>query len=165
MNATMKLCMPTVVLLVAGALMSYLPTVSAGEGAQEMTNVGDGLCLGSTHLLDKRWLSITEECGGQHQRWYQEPLSFDNRYVQIESHTTGKCLAQSNIETVFTEKCDEGTSRQWWVRENISSDLTAARYRGWNNNKYLTSIGNGSKTIAIPLGTTEEAQALQIWLY
>lgn len=103
-------------------------------------------------MLDKSWHGIAEGCGGQYQRWHQKPLLLDNRYVQIESHATGKCLAFSNIAIVFAEKCNEGVSRQWWVRAKISPDSTAARYRGWNNNMYFTSIGNGSETIATPLG-------------
>jgi hypothetical protein len=164
MHATIKLGLPTVLLLAVVALSSYTPVVSAGETSKELVNVGNGLCLGSTHIDGKRWLTLTEECGGQHQRWYVEPLEFDNRYVQIESHTTGKCL-QDERSVVSAQKCVTSLGSQFWVREEISPGSTAARYRSSTFlNMYLTSAGNGSYATMAPLGTTEEQQALQIWL-
>jgi hypothetical protein len=163
MNTMMKIGLPTVLLLVAGALTSYSPAASAQQmQGKLLQNTGNNLCLAATNIGD---LVITKECFAPPlQTWIRLKIVDTSDYL-IRNINSNRCLASSGSGTVTTEAvCDANIRQRWKVLNTTPFVPTQARYRSVLNGGYLTSKGVGAVYTA-PLETAPQAEKLQVWAY
>lgn len=149
MNATMKLGVSSVLLMLAGGLATYAPTASAQVAP--LKNTGNGRCL----AVNASGGAITQACNGSAvQRWTQTNTGSG---FLIRNGATGLCL-NSSAGSVFTSACNSGNPSQRWVRLNISA--ASARYRSSATGLFVGSTSTGA-VVAGP----GSASPLQIWAY
>lgn len=150
MNASMKLGLSTVALLVAGGLAAYAPDASAQVGP--LKNTGNSRCL----TVTSTGAAITQPCNGSGiQAWSQGSTAAG--YL-LKNVATGRCLDRNAAGTVFTSACNSGVRSQLWIRLNTAA--TTARFRSSVDGLMLNSTAAGAINL-VP----GAANPLQIWAY
>ncbi|MES2672185.1 MAG: ricin-type beta-trefoil lectin domain protein [Pseudomonadota bacterium] len=149
MNATMKLGVSSVLLMLAGGLATYAPTASAQVAP--LKNTGNSRCM----AVNASGGAITQACNGSTiQRWTQTNTGSG---FLIRNAATGLCL-NSNAGSVFTSACNSGNPSQRWLRLNVSA--TSARYRSSATGLFVGSTSTGAVVVG-----PGSASPLQIWAY
>lgn len=146
MNATMKLGVSSVLLLLAGGLAVYAPAAMAQVAP--LKNTGNARCL----AVNASGGAVTQTCNGSAiQRWSQTNTGSG---FLIKNVATGLCLNSS----AGTAPCNAGVASQRWIRLNMSA--TTARYRSSATGLYLGSTSAGAIVIGPASGSP-----LQTWAY
>ncbi len=149
MNATMKLSMSSILLVLAGGLAAYAPAASAQVAP--LKNVGNSRCL----AVSSTGAGITQVCAGTAiQRWTQTAVSGG---FLLRNGATGLCLNNSGGTSVITSACNAGVASQRWARQNVTA--TSARFRSASG-LYLDSTSVGAVSAAPFNGSS-----LQIWQF
>jgi hypothetical protein len=150
MNATMKLGLSSVLLILAGGLAAYAPAASAQVAP--LKNAGNGRCLAVSTTGD----ALTQPCGtSSSQIWAQTNTGSG---FLIRNTFTGRCLDNNGAGNVFTSTCNSAIASQRWLRVNVGP--TAARFRSVATGRYLDSTGPGAV-----FSGPGSASSLQIWAY
>lgn len=150
MNATMKLGLSSVLLMLAGGLMAYAPAASAQ--VTPLKNTGNSRCLAA----NTAGAAITQPCSGSTiQTWTQTNTGSG---FLIKNAATGRCLDSNAAGSVFTSTCNSTIASQRWLRLNVSG--TTARYRSSATGLFL-----GSTSAGAVLAGAGSASPLQIWAY
>jgi hypothetical protein len=136
MNATIRLGLSSVLLMLAGGLAAYAPAASAQTST--LQNTGNGRCLAGNAL----GAVGTQNCFGAAiipQVWAQ--INTGSSFL-IRNTVTGRCLDSNAAGSVFTSPCNSTIATQRWVRLNTSA--TTARFRSVGTNRYLGSSSTGA---------------------
>jgi hypothetical protein len=162
MNTMMKISLPTVLLLVAGALTSYASAASAQQmQGKQLQNTGNNLCLAASNIAD---LAITQGClVPPLQTWIRQQIVGTSDYL-IRNINSNRCLTGSGTGAVTTAPCDANIRQRWKVLNTTPFVPTLARYRSVFNGGYLTSDGVGPVFTAVA-ATVPQAEKLQVWAY
>ncbi len=153
MNATMKLALSSVLLMLAGGLAAYAPAASAQ--ATTLKNTGNGRCLAT---IVTSGAAVTQVCSGaaiNPQLWTQTNTGSG---FLIRNTFTGRCLDSNVAGNVFTSTCNSTIASQRWLRLNIGP--TTARFRSSASGLFLQSTPTGA-VLSGPGSTS----SLQIWAY
>lgn len=152
MNATIRMGLSAVLLLIAGGLAAYAPDASAQVGP--LKNNGTGRCLGVNTTTGA---AISAACvvGSPNQTWSQTATA--SGFV-IKHAQTGRCLDTNGAGAVFVSACNSTLRTQYWTRLNVAA--TTARFRSAATGLFLNSSGAGAINAAPPSGLT-----LQLWSY
>jgi hypothetical protein len=146
MNATIRLGLSSVLLMVAGGLAAYAPAALAQTST--LKNAGNGRCLAGNAV----GAVVTQICSGaaiNPQVWAQ--VNTGSGFL-IRNTATGRCLDNNAAGAVFTSPCNASSPTQRWVRVNASA--TAARYRSVGTNRYFGSSSTGAIVTSFsPSGT------------
>jgi hypothetical protein len=152
MNATIRLGLSSVLLMVAGGLAAYAPAASAQTST--LKNAQNGRCLAA----NSTGVTVTQVCSGAAiypQVWTQIP---SGSAFLIRNAVNGRCLDNNAAGNVFTSPCNSASPTQRWVRVNASA--TAARFRSVGTNRYF-----GSSSTGAIVTTFTPSSALFIWQY
>ena len=134
MNATIRLGLSSVLLMVAGGLAAYAPAALAQTSP--LKNTGNGRCLAS----NAAGAVLTQTCSGASlQVWAQ--VNTGSGFL-IRNLANGRCLDNNAAGSVFTSPCNSASATQRWVRVNASA--TAARFRSVGTNRYFGSSPAGA---------------------
>jgi hypothetical protein len=136
MNATIKLGLSSVLLMLAGGLAAYAPAALAQTST--LKNTGNGRCLAST----AGGTVITQVCSGaaiSPQVWAQ--INTGSGFL-IRNTGTGRCLNISATGAVSTSPCNSATASQRWIRLNATA--RSARFRSVSTNRYFGSSPTGA---------------------
>jgi hypothetical protein len=151
MNATIRMGLSAVLLLIAGGLAAYAPEASAQVGP--LKNNGTGFCLGVNTFTGA---AISQPCNGSsNQAWSQSPTASGFLLKNVQ---TGRCLDTNGAGAVFVSACNTTLRTQYWLRLNVTT--TSARFRSAATNLLLNSSGTGVINAAPANGLP-----LQVWSY
>jgi serine/threonine-protein kinase len=146
MNATIRLGLSSVLLMVAGGLAAYAPAALAQTST--LKNAATGRCLAGNATGSV----TTQICSGaaiNPQVWAQ--VNTGSGFL-IRNTGTGRCLDNNAAGNVFTSPCNAASATQRWVR--VNSSATAARYRSVGTNRYFGSSSTGAIVTSFsPSGT------------
>ncbi len=152
MNATIRLGLSSVLLVVAGGLAAYAPAAFAQTST--LKNTGNGRCLAS----NAAGTVLTQICNGaaiNPQVWAQ--VNTGSGFL-IRNTRTGRCLDNNAAGRVFTSPCNAASATQRWLRLNTSA--TTARFRSVGTNRYFGSSPAGSI-----ISSTTPTGAPFVWQY
>ena len=151
MNATMRLGLSSVLLLLAGGLAAYAPAASAQVAP--LKNTGSGDCLAVNTITG---VTITQVCGTSGlQIWAQANTGSG---FLIKNVVTGNCLNNTVTGTIITTPCNPAIANQRWLRQNVGP--TTARYKSVATGLFLSSAIGGAV-----LSSAASTSPLQIWSY
>jgi hypothetical protein len=151
MNATMRLGLSSVLLLLAGGLAAYAPAALAQVAPLKNTGTGDCLTVNTT-----TGVAITQACNTSSiQIWSQANTGSG---FLIKNVVTGNCLNNTVTGTIITTPCNPAIANQRWLRQNVGP--TTARYKSVATGLFLTSTTGGA-VLSSPASTSP----LQIWSY
>ena len=151
MNATMRLGLSSVLLLLVGGLAAYAPAASAQVAPLKNTGTGD--CLAVNTITG---VAITQVCGTSGlQTWAQ--VNTGSGFL-IKNVVTGNCLNNTVTGTIITTPCSPAIANQRWLRQNVGP--TTARYKSLVTGLFLSSTIAGA-VLSSPASTSP----LQIWSY
>lgn len=151
MNATMRLGLLSVLLLLAGGLAAYAPAASAQVAPIKNTGTGD--CLAVNAITG---VAITQGCGTSGlQIWAQVNTGFG---FLIKNVATGNCLNNTVTGTIITAPCNPAIANQRWLRQNVGP--TTARYKSVVTGLFLSSTILGA-VVTGPASTSP----MQVWSY
>jgi len=151
MNATMRLGLSSVLLLLAGGLATYAPAASAQVAP--LKNTGTGNCLAVNTITN---VAITQVCGTSGlQIWAQ--INTGTGFL-IKNIVTGNCLNNTVTGTIITTPCNPAIANQRWLRQNVGP--TTARYKSVATGLFLSST-----TAGVVSSSAASASPLQIWSY
>jgi Ricin-type beta-trefoil lectin domain len=154
MNATIRLGLSSVFMMLAGGLAAYAPAASAQ--ATTLKNAGNGRCLATNAASGA---AVTQVCNGaaiNPQLWTQTNTGSG---FLIKNTVTGRCLDNNTTGNVFTSPCNSTIASQRWLRLNSSSPA-AVRFRSVGTQRYLDNTAAGAVFSNLALGGT-----LQIWAF
>jgi Cytolethal distending toxin A/C domain len=152
MNATIRLGLSSVLLMLAGGLAAYAPAASAQTST--LKNTGNGRCLAT----NGSGATLTQICSGaviNPQVWAQ--VNTGSGFL-IRNIGTGRCLDNNAAGNVFTSPCNAASATQRWVRLNTSA--RAARFRSIGTNRYF-----GSSSTGAVISSFTPSGALFVWQY
>jgi len=152
MNATIKLGLSSVLLMLAGGLAAYAPAASAQTST--LKNAQNGRCLAA----NSTGVTVTQVCSGAAiypQVWTQIP---SGSAFLIRNAVNGRCLDNNAAGNVFTSPCNAASATQRWLRLNTSA--TTARFRSVGTNRYFGSSPAGSI-----ISSTTPTGAPFVWQY
>ena len=151
MNATMRLGLSSVLLLLAGGLAAYAPAASAQVAPLKNTGTGD--CLAVNTITG---VAITQVCGTSGlQIWAQANTGSG---FLIKNVATGNCLTNTVTGTITTTPCSPAIANQRWLRQNVGP--MTARYKSVVTGLFLSSTSAG-----VVSSSAASASPLQIWAY
>ena len=155
MNATIRLGLSSVLLMVAGALSAYAPAASAQTS--QIRSVGvPGRCLTYVDYGDTRHYAFTQTCnaGDAKQIWTQVPLA--GGYILIKNVATGRCLASAQTaQGLNIRSCDPALWTHQWQRTATGTTFFRSRASG----RFLFASAGGHVGIATSTG------AVSTWQY
>jgi hypothetical protein len=152
MNATIKLGLSSVLLMLAGALTAYAPAALAQTST--LKNTGNGRCLAT----NASGAALTQVCNGaaiNPQVWTQINTAGG---ILIRNTVTLRCLNINSAGGVVTSPCNSAIASQRWLRLNASANT--ARFKSVGTNRYLGSSSSGAVLSSLAPGG-----ALQIWQF
>lgn len=151
MNATMRLGLSSVLLLLAGGLAAYAPAASAQVAP--LKNTGTGNCLAVNTITG---VAITQICGTSGvQIWAQ--VNTGSGFL-IKNIVNGNCLTNTVTGTITTTPCSPAIANQRWLKQNVGP--TTARYKSVVTGLFLSSTSAG-----VVSSSAASASPLQIWSY
>ena len=152
MNATMRLGLSSVLLLLAGGLAAYAPAASAQVAP--LKNTGNGRCLAVSTTTN---VANTQVCGTSGlEIWAQ--VNTGSGFL-IKNVVTGNCLNNTVTGTITTTPCSPAIANQRWLRQNVGP--TTARYKSVVTGLFLSGPIGGVPVLTSPAS----ASPLQIWSY
>lgn len=151
MNASIKLGLSTVALLVAGGLAAYAPTASAQIAPLKNTGFVNG-CL----TLSSTGAPVVQPCNGSSaQVWSQVPVG---GLFQLRNPAKNACILVRTPTSIVTAPCDNTVAAQRFIRKNISA--TSYRFESTAFlGGHLQSTSTGSALVLAGFSTNP----LQIW--
>jgi hypothetical protein len=168
MNATIKLGVSSVLLMLGGGLAAYAPTASAQVAPGQLRSTGNGRCLAVIPNPSAVNLQVaTQPCNAlsAQQRWAQELIPGTSVFrIRNIGTSPARCL-DINAGTIFASPCNTAVAGQRWVRQITTGGLISARFRSVSNGRYLDNTSAGvvyGNTNLVPSGL---GAALQIWAY
>lgn len=151
MNATMRLGLSFVLLLLAGGLVAYAPAASAQVAP--LKNTGSGDCLAVNTITG---VAITQACGTSGlQIWAQ--VNTGSGFL-IKNIVTGNCLNNTVTGTIITAPCSPAIANQRWLRQNVGP--TTARYKS-----VVTGLFLSNTSVGVVSSSAASTSPLQIWSY
>jgi hypothetical protein len=153
MNATIRLGLSSVLLMLAGGLAAYAPAASAQTTT--LKNTGNGRCLAENVVPAT---AVTQVCSGaaiNPQVWSQ--INTGSGFL-IRNTFTGRCLDNNPAGSVFTSPCNSTVRSQLWRRLNTS--VTTARFISIGTTRYLESTAAGAV-----FSNPAPGGSLQIWAF
>ena len=151
MNATMRLGLSSVLLLLAAGLAAYAPAASAQVAPLKNTGTGDCLAVNTTTSV-----AITQVCGTSGlQIWAQ--VNTGSGFL-IKNVVTGNCLNNTVTGTIITTPCSPAIANQRWLRQNVGP--TTARYKSVATGLFLSSTSAG-----VVSSSAVSTSPLQVWSY
>lgn len=168
MNATIKLGMSSVLLMLAGGLAAYAPTASAQVEPVQLKSTGNGRCLAVIpNPSAVNLLVAAQPCAAAsaQQRWAQELIP-GTAFFRIRNIGTSpaRCL-DINAGTVFASPCNNAIAGQRWARQITAGGSISARFRSASNGRYLDNTSAGVVYGNTNLVLSGPGAALQIWAY
>jgi hypothetical protein len=150
MNATIKLGLSSVLLMLAGGFAAYSPAASAQVAP--LKNTGNSRCL----AVNAAGGAITQLCNGSAiQTWVQNNTASG---FLLRNASTNRCLDSNAAGSVFTSPCNATIRTQLWRRLNTS--ITTARFISVGTSRYLESTVAGAV-----FSNPAPGGALQVWAF
>lgn len=156
MNASVKLALSSVLLLVAGGLSAYAPTASAQVVSSQIKNVfAGGNCLtasGSPSLSIQPCSSVNAL-----QKW--DRVTVAAGVIVIRNNATGRCLESTAASpAVFAQPCNLASNAQRWSPattaqfpgQNLFKSVATARYLSFLQVTAQTQLSVAALNIADP---------------
>lgn len=156
MNASMKLALSSVLLLVAGGLSAYAPTASAQTVSSQIKNVfAGGNCLtasGSPSLSIQACSSLNA-----FQKWDRVTVAAGQ--IVIRNNATGRCLESTTASpAVFAQPCNLASNAQRWSLattaqfpgQYLFKSVATSRYLSFSQVTAQTQLSVAALNIADP---------------
>jgi hypothetical protein len=155
MNATIRLGLSSVLLMVAGGLSAYAPAAFAQTS--QIRNVGiTGRCLTYVDLGGTSHYARNATCnaGDAKQIWTQVPVG--GGYFLLKNVATGRCLASAQTaQGLNIRACDPTLWTHQWQRTATGTTFFKSRAAG----RYLFALAGGGVGISVSTGS------VQTWQY
>jgi hypothetical protein len=153
MNATIRLGLTSVLLMLAGGLTAYAPAAFAQTSL--IRNVGiPGRCL-AVRDLDNYVRNVSCNASDSKQIWTQVPVA--SGVFLIRNAATGRCVASAVYGGGLQARaCDSTLGTHRWRRSGTSG---AAFFQSVASSKYLYALATGSVT------TSSQPVGQSTWAY
>lgn len=152
MNATIRLGLTSVLLMVAGGLSAYAPAAFAQTSL--IRNVGiPGRCL-AVRDLDNYVRNVACNASDSRQIWTQVPLA--GGYFALRNAATGRCVASAVYAGGLQARaCDYSLWTHQWLRTASGTTYFQSRASGF----YLNALATGS------ISTSRSTVGTALWQY